>query len=358
MKQSVRIRFFAWLGVQTAVIFIATAVVLLLFNLHERHEHPEMAGEEAEEAVVVAGVMLLLFPLGLASAWIISRRLLRPWQQMVAQAERIGAGHLDERLEVPNPDDEVGRLATTLNRAFDNYDKLMDRLQRFSFDASHQLRNPLAAIRTSGEVCLLQPRSSEEYRSVIGGMLEDTQRLSRTVEQLLSLARATQGALDEYREDVDVRDVMQDVLREARLVGEGRNVQITLREIDRPLRIRGVRELIREAITNLIDNALRFSPEGGTILVELSASPGDRVRISVSDEGPGLPPERKVTLFRPFSGDRRDERANVGLGLVISSDICRAHGGAIGVENREGGGCIFWMEFPLFKTSFAGILPR
>lgn len=348
MRRSIRVKFFAWLGVQTALIFFAIGVVLFLYNLREQHEHPELRTQEAEEALMLAGIMALCIPLALGSAWVISKRLLHPWRQLASQAEQIGGGHLDERIEMEESEDEIGRLATVLNAAFDRYRQLLDRMKRFSFDASHQLRNPLAAIRTSGEVCLMQARSPAEYRSVIAGMLEDVQRLSRMVEHLLMLARATQDLPDELWEEVRLQEVAVEVVKDAQAVCEASGLTVALRSPDQPLAVWGIKELLREALVNLVDNALRFSPEGGRVDLEIMETAAGHVRIAVADAGPGLTADRKAMLFRPFVRGGGD-REHIGLGLAIAADICRAHRGTIGVEDHEGGGSVFWMEWPLAR---------
>jgi len=295
---------------------------------------------------VLFGVMALLFPLALGSAWLISRRLLLPWRRMVLQAERISAGHLKERIEVKESRDEIGRLANTLNMGFDRYQHLLDRLNRFSFNASHQLRTPLSAIRTSGEVCLQKSRTNEEYQSVIGGMLEDAQRLSRTVEHMLMLARAEPGNFDENCREVRLLEVAQEAVGEANAVGELQNIRVVLVDDGKSAVLRCVPELIKEALTNILDNALRFSPAGAQIEVSIETTPGKRLRVSVADAGPGLSAERRATIFRPFARDPGAGAESVGLGLSIVADICRAHFGSVGVDDRESGGSIFWMEFP------------
>lgn len=344
--RTIRFRFFMWLAVHTIVIFFLIGLALVAFDLYEYFENPAMAGEEIEEIIVVASVMAVLLPVSLAGAWVISRHLLGPWKTMVVQAERISAGRLGERIQAVNPADEIGRLATTLNQTFDRYQNLLDRLQRFSYDASHQLRNPLAAIRTNGEVCLRQPRPEEEYRTVIGGMLEDADRLGRTVEQLLMLARAAGGALEESRVQIYLQNLAESVAAEGRMIGEMRGLSVEVIAPDSPLLLKGVPELIREAIANLLDNALRFSPDGGTIEIGLSQSGADVVRITVSDSGPGLSPAQKATVFRPFARDREAGKESVGLGLAIVADICEAHSARFGVEDRPVSGCCFWLEFP------------
>jgi len=345
-KQTIRIQFFIWLAIHTSIVFFLLWLTLAGYDFYEYLEDAENAAEEIEEVLVVLGAMVFLFPISLVGAWYISRRLLRPWKSLVVQADRIRGGELDERIEVENPLDEIGQLATTLNETFDGYQNLLDRLQRFSYDASHQLRNPLAAIRTTGEVCLKHPRTEEEYRATIGGILEDASRLSRTVDQLLMLARAASGALEECRTQVCLQDMARKVVRDGQVIGELRELSVELVAPHAPLLIQGVPDLLREALSNLLDNALKFSPDGGHIEIELSQPAPDLVRLTVSDSGPGLAPEQKAIIFRPFSRSEDSGKESVGLGLAVVSDICRAHAGCFGVDDRPDGGCCFWIEFP------------
>lgn len=346
MKISIRAKFFLWIAAQTVVAFLAIGLALYAFNLHEREEHPDLVEEEAEEFLAMAGLMALLLPLSLATAWWVSRRLMRPWQGLVTQAERIRDGRLDDRIAAHNPNDEIGRLAAILNSAFDRYHLAMDRLLRFSYDASHQLRNPLASIRLSGEVCLQQPRSPEEYAGAIGKMLEDAGRLSRTVEQLLMLARAAGSERTPNQERVDLVGLAESVAEEARAVGESRNIRVELKHDDPIPELRGIPELLREALSNLLDNALRFSPDGALVRIDLMPGPDRTIRVEVSDEGPGVPPEIRAHLFQPFRRASTQAGGHTGLGLALVSDICRAHGGRAGLQARPGGGSTFWMELP------------
>ncbi len=346
MNRSIRTRFFLWLAAHTAIVFVAIGLALVSFDVVESLRNPQQANAELEEVAVVATAMLALFPLSLVGAWLVSRRLLRPWKVLVAQAERIGGGGLEGRIEVQNPRDEIGRLATTLNQAFDRYQLLLDRLQRFNYDASHQLRNPLAAIRTRGEVCLKQVRSPEEYRAVLGAILEDVERLGRTVNQLLLLARAAGGSLEEGRRTVDLAQLAREVAREGRAIGETRGLEVRLDVPEEPCLAVGVPELLREALANLLDNALKVSPDGGRIDVALLQEEEGLARLSVSDQGPGLPPDRRAAVFRPYARAGSPGKESVGLGLAIVADICRAHGGRFGVDAPPSGGGCFWIELP------------
>jgi signal transduction histidine kinase len=344
-KRTIRMRVFAWVSIHTLLNFFLIGLALFCFDLYEYVEDPSNLHEELEEMMVLSIVMAVLLPVSLAGAWIISRVLLRPWKAVMLQAERISDGRLEDRIEVANPNDEIGRLASTLNLTFDRYQNLLDRMQRFNYDASHQLRNPLAAIRTNGEVCLKQIRSEEEYRSVIGGMLEDAGRLYRTVDQLLLLARAA-GDLEECRERVDLQEIAREVVLEGQAIGELRGVLV---ELDAPaelLQVEVIPDLLREALANLLDNALKFSPDNGRIEVGLSAIGSGTVRITVSDSGAGLTPEQKSKIFRPFTRGKVSGGESVGLGLAIVADICQAHAARFGVDDNPDGGCCFWIELP------------
>ncbi|MBN2163252.1 MAG: HAMP domain-containing protein [Pontiellaceae bacterium] len=344
-KRTIRSRFFGSLAIYTVVNYMLIGLALFSFDLYEYSRNEGMLGEEMEEVLVVISVMFILFPVSLLVAWGVSRWLLRPWRSMVDQAEQISGGRLEDRIAAENPSDEVGRLAATLNRTFDEYQGLLDRMQRFSYDASHQLRNPLAGIRTRTEICLKQPRSEEEYRGALEDVLGNTVRLSRTVTQLLLLARAAGGALDEYRESILLKEMIQGLVNEALMIGELREISVSFRVEGPHSSMRGVPDLIREALSNLIDNALKFTPDGGRIEVALLSLSGGDVRIEVSDSGPGLTGEQRAGIFRPFKRGVNSGREGTGLGLAIVADVCRAHQGSFGVDSSPLGGCRFWMEF-------------
>ncbi len=346
-KRTIRGRFFGSLTIYTLVNFLLIAICLISFDLYECYESGAVLEEELEEVMVIGIVMLVLFPISLGVAWLVSRWLLRPWRSMMMQAESISKGRLEDRIEADNPTDEIGRLAATINTTFDEYQELLDRMHRFSYDASHQLRNPLAAIRTQSEVCLKHPRTEEEYRDVIVDILDSTVRLSRTVSQLLLLARAAGGALDEYRASVDLEELSRGVLDEAVMIGELRYITVDFSAEDHLPVVRGVPDLIREALSNLVDNALKYTPSGGRIEISLSKGASSRVRVEVSDAGPGLTGAQRAGIFRPFERGHTACKEGAGLGLAIVADVCRAHNGTFGVDSSALGGCCFWMEFPV-----------
>ena len=346
-KRTIRMRVFTWLAIQTLLNFLLIGLALFCYDLYEYIEDAGNLPEEIEEMAVLLIVMAFLLPVSLGGAWTISRRMVWPWKSVMLQAESISDGQLEERIDIVNPKDEIGRLAATLNLTFDRYQILLDRMQRFNYDASHQLRNPLAAIRTSGEVCLKHDRSDAEYRSVIGGMLEDAGRLNRTVDQLLLLARAA-GDMDECLEQVGLQDLAHEVVKEGQAIGELRGITVELKAPVEPLLVEAIPDLLREALANLLDNALKFSPPDGRIEVGLAAPSSDSVRITVTDDGPGLTPEQKAKIFRPFTrGKVSGTGESVGLGLAIVADICQAHRAQFGVDDHRSGGCRFWIELPI-----------
>jgi len=349
IKKTIRGRFFGSLAVYTLINFLLIALVLISFDLYECYQGGAFLEEELEEVMIIGAVMLVLFPVSLAVAWHVARWLLRPWQSMVEQAERISRGRLEERLAVENPTDEIGRLASMLNRTFDEYQALLDRMQRFSYDASHQLRNPLAAIRTKSEVCLMYPRSEKEYRDTIEDVLKSTVRMSRTVSQLLLLARAAGEGLDEHSTSIDVKELVQEIVDEALLIGELRRITVDFAKPEQAVFVRGVPELLREALSNLVDNALKFTPAEGRIEVALYITGQSYARIDVSDSGPGLPAAQRAGVFRPFERGNSHAKEGAGLGLAIVADVCHVHNGSCGVEESALGGCRFWMEFPVLR---------
>lgn len=344
---TIRSRFFGSLAIYTLVNYLLIGIALLSFDYYEYLQDPAMAEEEFEEMAVIGGVMLVLFPVSLLVAWGVSHWLLRPWRTMTEQAENISKGRLEDRIVAENSSDEIGRLSATLNKTFDEYQELLDRMQRFSYDASHQLRNPLAAIRTKSEVCLKHPRTEDEYRDTIADILDSTVSMSRTVGQLLLLARAASGALDEYRESIKFEELARSVVDEALMIGELRSIFVDLKVPAHGLSIHGVPDLVREALSNLVDNALKFTPSGGRIDVVLSAASNSRVRIEVADSGPGLTGAQRAGIFRPFERGNSHCREGAGLGLAIVADVCLAHNGSCGVSESPLGGCSFWMEFPV-----------
>jgi signal transduction histidine kinase len=347
MTLSLRAKFMLWILALVAVIYLALGAALCAFNLHERREHPQEAKEELEELFIIYGLMAAVIPLAVGGAWGVTGQLLKPIRSMLRTARQIQQGELDLRIETPMAGDELGQLAVTLNEAFDNYRRVLERIDRFSLDAAHQLRNPLAALRTSGEVCLQRDRSAAEYQDVIGRMIDDARRLGHTVDQLLLLARLAREDLMDSFEPLDLAKLLQDLVQNLSPAFEAAAVRLQMRIGDGPFLMQGAPTLIEQAIANLLDNALRFTPAEGQVVLELRKLAPGRILLNVADSGPGLSPAARAsdTLAEQVAGLARS-KDGTGLGLLIVSNVARAHGGTVQAKVSEWGGACFSLELP------------
>lgn len=340
-------RFFRYLAVYAIVNNLLIALVLSAYGFYGNRTRSGAVEDGLEGIVPVIGAMLLLLPVSLLLAWGASRLLLRPWRSMAERAEEIDRGQLEERIAVDNPADEAGRIAAALNKSFDECQTLLDRLQRFGYSASHQLRNPLAAMRAKGEACLGHPCTAEEYRHDIEEMLYHASQLGRAVDQVMLLARAAGGLHDEYRMSINAFELASKVVDEARVAGELRGLSIELHARQESIAFCGVPDLVREALSNLVDNAIKHTPAGGRIELSIEPIHPLRVRISVSDSGPGLSPAERAAILRPFDRGAGCGEAGAGLGLAVVADVCLAHEGCFGIDDSPLGGCRCWMEYPV-----------
>lgn len=342
MKFSLRAKFMLGLMVHTTIIYICLGAALLAFNLHERRMHPDEIEEEREELFVIYGLMAAVLPFATLGAWWITGQFLKPLQTILRTADEIRRGRLDQRIETPILNDELGQLARTLNQAFDNYHDVLERLDRFSLDAAHQLRNPLAAMRTSAEVCLQQPRDRAAYEEVLAMVLEEASRLGHTVDQLLLLARLTRDNLREHFETLDLSALTLTLVDHLKPAFDEKRIQLTALTPASPVHVRGSPRLLEQALANLLDNALRLTPGDGRVQVELRQEPL-KVYLSVADSGPGL---------QNNSGNSENPK-NSGLGLLVASNIARAHGGSVQAAASSWGGACFTIELPGLGEGFA-----
>jgi len=348
MRTKLRTKFMLWLMAHTLVIYLVFGVGLFIFNQHEQREHPDDRTEEQAELLIIYGIMLAALPIGITGAWLVTGQLLRPLQSMLRTADQIRSGQIELRLETPVASDELGRLARTLNEAFDNYHRLLARVDRFSLDAAHQLRNPLAAMRTSAEVCLQQPRSPAEYEEALAQLLEEARRLSHTVDQLLLLARLNRDTLREVFAPLDLVPLVRGLAEALQPAFEARGIQLAIRLPDTPVRLRGSARLLEQAVANLLDNAQRITPTGGRVMLELATPSPSRLAVSVADSGPGLGRDIQPgalsaeTPIQPTGGGSE----GTGLGLLIVSNIARAHGGEVQAAVSEWNGARFTMDLP------------
>jgi len=274
-------------------------------------------------------------------------RLLRPLSHMNAGAREISGRNLNRRLPVANPDDELGRLATTLNDLFDRLERSFRNQQRFIGDASHELRTPLAAMRAELEVALRRGRSPAEYRDALESALDETQRLSRMAERLLFLAQSDAGELPVQWGDVRLDSLGRRVIDKLGTLAGEKGLYLSLEDLA-PAATRGDPELLEQLAFILVENAVKYTPEGGRVRLA-SGADGASAWLEVADTGPGIPEAHLPHLFERFYRvDKARSRAlgGSGLGLSIAHSIVRAHGGAIDVDSRPGAGTRFRVTVP------------
>lgn len=352
MKATLRTKFIVGFIIYTAVLYLAVGTGLFFFNQHEQREHPDEIAEEQEELVIIYGIMAGALPIALAAAWVVAGRLLRPLRAMLVAADQISVGRIDQRVEAPVASDELGHLARTLNNAFDNYHRLLARVDRFSLDAAHQLRTPLAAMRTAAEVCLQQHRSNAEYVETVSRLHDDARRLGHTVDQLLLLARLSKEAQEASFQSIDLAAIARAVSEGMSPAFEARGIRFDARLPSGPAIIRGSSHLIEQAIANLLDNALKLTPEGGSVAIELSRPSSDRCALAISDSGPGLGASIEPGYLNPDSPAAGfQSREGSGLGLLVVCNILRAHSGALQAAASEWGGARFTLELPAFNAA-------
>jgi heavy metal sensor kinase len=275
------------------------------------------------------------------------RHALEPLEQMALRAQQITPQRLHERLPVGGAR-EIGDLARTFNSTFDRLEHAFDQLRRFTSDASHELRTPLAAIRSVGEVGLHKDGTREDYREIIGSMLEEVNGLTRLIDDLLMIARADAGHLRLNRSVFPVFDLVREVIALIEVLAEEKAQKFIL-EGDEMATVDGDRLVLRQAFLNVLHNAVKYSPVGGVIDVHLHIN-GRYVLVEVADRGTGIPPEHWTKVFDRFyrvDKGRSREIGGAGLGLSIAKWAVQTHGGDIGVKNNPGGGCIFQIRLLL-----------
>lgn len=301
--------------------------------------------------VLALPVVTILLSLG---AFLLARHWLAPLDAMSAEAQRISAEHLNRRLPIHNPHDELGRLAGIFNLTLDRLEASFGALDRFVADASHELRTPLTTLRSVGEVGLRRGRTAEEYRDIIGSMLEEAQRLEHLVTRLLELASAEGGATAAQRVPVRMDEFVTACANDFALLAENRQQRFAL-ELE-PCVAATDPVLLRQAFQNLVENALKYGPADSTILLRVRAVAG-QIELTVRDAGPGIPAEhrgRLATRFYRPDPSRGRENGGYGLGLSLTKAYMALLGGAMHYRTLEPTGGEFTLRLPQDIASVGG----
>jgi heavy metal sensor kinase len=303
-------------------------------------EFAEMLDAFTWAALLASPVLLLLASAG--GYWM-SRRALSPVERIARTASEIEARNLSERLPVPGTRDELDHLSQTLNAMLGRLEDSFRRVTQFTADASHELRTPIAIIRTTAEVTRRKPRTEKEYQEALDRILAESERTTGLLEDLMLLARADAGAADMSAEPVALAEVMQTACADVGILAEKAGITMKI-EWSEPCVVSGDRQALRRLLLILLDNAIKYSRPAGEVRVHLATAQcnGRTVAvIEVKDGGVGISPEDLPHLFDRFyraSKDRSRKVDGVGLGLSIAQSIVRGHGGEIQVESKPGAG--------------------
>jgi heavy metal sensor kinase len=311
---------------------------------------------ELRELLIVQAIGL---PVGIALASLggykLARRALAPLARMAESARGISAERLDERLPVANPSDELGHLAVVFNDTFARLERSFEQMRRFTADASHELRTPLTALRSVGEVGLQKRPDDELFGEVIGSMLEEVDRLTRLVDTLLTLSRADAGQAHLAREPLELAALARDVAECLNDLADEKGQRLEV-EATAPAEIQGDRLVLRQAVVNVVDNAIKYSARDVAIRIRVGRSQ-DRCWIEVEDRGPGIAAEHRERVFERFyrvDRARSRELGGTGLGLALARWAVEGHRGRIELDSEPGRGSVFRIVLP----AAAGPPPR
>ena len=280
----------------------------------------------------------------LGGAWL-SRRALKPVDEITSAARAIGIENLASRLPVPQTGDEVERLAETWNTTLAHLDSAVAVLSRFAADASHELRTPVAVIRTSAELALRRERDPEAYRESLREIAAESERMTQLVEDLLFLARRDTRGAGMPMEPIDLRDVLCDAAQELHGLADARGIRIRVTPGAEAATIAGNAPALRRLFLALFDNALKYSEAGTEVSAEVARKDG-RVVASVQDHGIGIAPEDIPHIFQRFyRANKARSDGGHGLGLSLARSIAVAHDATIDVTSERGRGSVFHVNF-------------
>ena len=330
----------------------AAGLPFTLVVLQSLHSQREMLEDIRNTFLWAIPIALLVASIG---GYFLARKSLAPVAAMATQARGMGAANLHDRLAVLNPRDELGQLAVTFNQLLERLQESFERQKRFMADASHELRTPVAILHGETEVTLSRAdRSPEEYRETLGILKDESQRLARIVEDLFTLTRADAGQYPLQLQGVYLDELVADVMRRARSLAMAKNLTLSA-AIEPELPIEADEALLRRMLLNLLDNAIKYTPEGGKISLECRKQ-GEEYTLGVSDTGTGIPVELQARIFeRFFRADKARSRAEgesggAGLGLSIARWIAEAHHGRLELTKSDARGTTFTAWLPVGGT--------
>ena len=329
---------------QTLTIFYAAPTIRL-----------RMQVRRAGAFIALAGLLLLGITVLLALRGI--RRDLGPLQNLAQQAERVSAQNWELRLpEEVSQIEELRPVTQSMKQMLERLQRSFEQQRQFLGNAAHELKTPVAVLKSTLQSLLQRQRTSEEYRAGIEGALEDLERLEQLLQWMLRLARAEQWAHGALRRDLDIIDInatCEEAIERMRSLAQSRKTSIRL-STNGPVPFRADPEDLQLVWANLLENAVRYSPEGSTVEVAVMRNNGGPAQVTFQDHGPGIPPQDLPHIFaRFYRGDRSRTRATggFGLGLAIAKALVEAYGGTIAAESQVGRGTRMTVELPATSSN-------
>jgi heavy metal sensor kinase len=305
---------------------------------------------------LLAGLVPAVLLIAAAGGFWLSGRALAPVDRITRDVQQISVTDPARRLDVPPAGDELSRLAETFNGMLVRWQSAFADMIRFTADASHELRTPVSLARTTAELALHRPRTSDEYRTALSDVLVQTERMSTLVDSLLTLARADAGVEPPPTTSVDLRDIARTAVHDTQPAVDRHGLQLALSVPPSAVAVSGHRESLSRLVLILLDNAVKYTPSGGSIRLAISttsngAAPAPAAIIEVVDSGPGIRPEDRGRVFdRFYRGAPAREAApdGSGLGLSIARTIVERHGGSVRLTDpASGSGCRVEVSLPL-----------
>lgn len=310
----------------------------------------DIANVLAQFRVVIPVASFLVLILAGVGGLFLADRALEPVDQIAETARGIGESDLSRRIDVQS-DDELGRLASTLNGMIGRLEEAFKKERQFVADASHELRTPLAIIQAESSLALEKARTQDEYQRSLELVSQEIDFMSEIVGKMLLLARSDSGAETLDFEDIKLKPLLAELAQDLDLLVQDKGLKLDLGPMEE-LKVRGDRVKLKQLFLNILDNAVRYTPSGGTITATLGRRNGSAVA-SVTDTGIGIPPEHLPFIFDRFyrvDKARTASDGGTGLGLSIALSVAKMHGGGIEVESEPGKGTTFRIVLPLTGT--------
>jgi len=296
-------------------------------------------------------IFLISIPTSIAittvSGFFLARKALKPVDKIRRAAIKISSSNLDERIDIGEKRDELGRLATTFNEMIDRLRDSFQRINQFSIDVSHELKTPLTILKGETEVTLRKDRDIEDYKRLLKSNLEEIDRMTKIIDDLLLLSKADSKDILIKTEDIALKDLIIDVCMNMQIFAKNKGVELVLGDIDEVI-LKGDELKLRRMLCNIIENGIKYTSQGGKVEVYSSTNNG-YINIHIKDNGIGIPENDIKFIFdRFYRGDKsRRRESGSGLGLSISKWIAEAHRGTIEVTSAPAQGSLFSVRLPL-----------